>query len=128
MIDLSRYVGIPFLAGGRTETGADCWGLARIVLRDLYGSDLPRFDGEDLAPHRVAREIRDGIPAVKAIKKDVPEPGDVLIFRLFGSPSHVGVYAGDGMVLHTLHGIGAALEPLDSPKLSGRLQEVYRVR
>lgn len=35
-----EWIHIPYLDFGRTEAGADCWGLVRIVRAELRGDDL----------------------------------------------------------------------------------------
>jgi len=42
-----RYVGLPFLKGGRDRTGVDCWGLVRLVWAECCGIVLPRYDSGD---------------------------------------------------------------------------------
>lgn len=44
------WVNIPYVDFGRTESGADCWGLVRIARKDLRGDDLdeyPKIDPQD---------------------------------------------------------------------------------
>ena len=39
----AAYVGLPYRAQGRTRQGCDCFGLARLVLSDIYGVTLPSY-------------------------------------------------------------------------------------
>lgn len=43
-----KYLGIPYLQGGRTTEGCDCWGLVVIVYDEELGIALPKFDDRDL--------------------------------------------------------------------------------
>ena len=98
MIDLSRYVGLPYAPGGRGPEAFDCWGLARLVYADLLGLALPALDGtEPLAP-----EVHGWTEAPGPRLLDVAHwPG--------ASGGHCGVYAGGGFVLHAHAAHGAAL-------------------
>jgi cell wall-associated NlpC family hydrolase len=42
-------VGIPYVAGGRDVTGADCYGVAALASRALFGVDLPAHPAADVA-------------------------------------------------------------------------------
>ena len=39
----SRYVGIPFVDGGRGIDGLDCWGLFLLVYLEQFGIELPSY-------------------------------------------------------------------------------------
>ncbi len=77
-------------AGASPERGVDCSGLVRYVFAKL-GIDVP---------HSSALLARLGAP----VAKDTAEmrPGDLLVFSKLQSRtiSHVGIYVGDGMMVH----------------------------
>ncbi len=52
-----KYVGIPFLSGGRNEGGVDCYGLVRLILNNEYGYNLPLLSNT----YDNALDISDGI-------------------------------------------------------------------
>ena len=123
----NEYVGIPYAARGRTRQGADCWGLVRLVYAERFGIDLPGFDGyadsaDPLVPELIAREREGWEP------KDAPAVGDVLVFRLLGRLSHVGVYVGEGQFLHAREGHAACIERLASGAWKHRLAGCYGYR
>lgn len=41
----TRYVGLPYRAGGRERDGLDCWGLIRLIYREEKGILLPEIPG-----------------------------------------------------------------------------------
>lgn len=114
------YVGIPYESRGRDRDGADCWGLVRMVLREQYGHDLPSFDGyvNSRDPHvdeLIARE-REGW-----ITNDTAQTGDVVLFRIGGRVSHVGIVAAPGTFLHAREGHASVIERLDAPRWKNRI-------
>ena len=77
-------------AGATPEKGVDCSGLVQYVFAKL-GIDLP---------HHAADLAKLG----QSVAKDTAEmqPGDLLVFSTMKSKriSHVGIYVGDGMMVH----------------------------
>ena len=75
-----RYIGTPYVVGGASPSGFDCSGLTSYVYGQL-GIDLPRTSSDQRY-------------AGKQIPFSDLQPGD-----LIWSPGHIGIYAGDGMVV-----------------------------
>ena len=76
----ARYVGVPYVYGGTTPDGFDCSGFTSYVYAQL-GITLPRTSSDQ----RYA-----GVE----VPRDQAQPGD-----LVWSPGHIGIYAGDGMMI-----------------------------
>ncbi|MDR1278649.1 MAG: C40 family peptidase [Treponema sp.] len=125
-----EYVGIPFASGGRDRSGADCYGLARLVRVEQFGDNLPLLSGdyadadnftETEALMRARRPLLAGVPV------ENPEAGDVCVLKFHGLPVHLGICVGGGWMLHTLKGTGSVLQRISDPHLAGRVEGWYRV-
>ncbi|MCZ8512674.1 NlpC/P60 family protein [Paenibacillus filicis] len=84
------FLGLPYLWGGMSSFGYDCSGFAYSMHR-AFGLSIPR-DASDQARHG------------KPVEKDRLEPGDLLFFAHEegkGAVHHVGIYAGNGRMLHS---------------------------
>ena len=126
----SRYIGIPFVSGGRDITGCDCYGLVRLALAEQFGFSLPLLSAEyqnalSIAETEAVLQARRPLLAGERIEK--PEPGAVAVIRFQGRPSHIGVFVDDTHILHTLLNIGAHITHAESRLLRGGVQGVYRV-
>jgi cell wall-associated NlpC family hydrolase len=125
-----EYVGIPFVSGGRDRTGADCYGLARLIRTEQFGDTLPLLSGDYRDADNLAETealIRSKRPLLAGRSVETPEAGDVCVLRFRGLPTHLGVYAGGGWMLHTLKGTGSVLQRIRDPRLAGRIEGWYRV-
>lgn len=136
----AAYIGIPFQTGGATRSGCDCWGLAMLAYREVFGIDLPSYAEhyDSLNCRVLAGVVAEHLPAspwrlVPAAEKMAI--GDGLLFRVVGHPIHVGLFVGDGRFLHApaprVEGrpegsIASCLDRLDAPRWARRLLGVYR--
>jgi len=105
-------------AAASPERGFDCSGLVKYVF-DAFGVDLP---------HSAARIAREGEP-VKADTSSL-RPGDLLLFGRARSSriSHVGIYVGEGKMIHASTGQHRVIETaIPSPGSSLKLRTVRRV-
>nr|BDD43792.1 tail assembly protein [Spirochaetaceae bacterium] len=128
---INQYIGIPYREGGRDLTGTDCWGLAVLVLGEVYGIRLPSLTGE--YSHDDREELERFVDTTKATVKahvtESPEPGDLVVLKYRGRSTHIGVYVGDGLVLHNVGGTHTSrIERADSPGIARRIEGWYRVR
>lgn len=124
------YVGIPFVSGGRSRDGADCYGLIRLILLEQFNKTLPLLsadysDADNLEETEKVMKARRPVLAGQQVEN--PETGDICVIKFFGLPVHLGMYAGGGFILHTLRFSGSALQRISDPLLSGRIEGWYRV-
>ncbi len=128
MKDLSKYIGIPFKSNGRDELGIDCYGLVRMVLRNEFGKELPDFYYKNaLNKEEVRNLINVNRPLLAGKKTKRPKPGDVAVIRYRGIPCHIGVYVGEGKILHIKQGTDSIIERANSVHLKARIEGYYRV-
>jgi cell wall-associated NlpC family hydrolase len=124
------YIGIPFVSGGRDRSGADCYGLVRMVRTEQFNDDLPLFSGDyDNADNFIETEklLRAQRPLLAGRRVETPKAGDVCVIRFYGLPVHLGIYAGGGFTLHTLKKTGSVLQRTGDLHFAGRIEGWYHV-
>ncbi len=84
--EAAKYLGTKYVYGGASPKGFDCSGLVQYVCKSL-GISISRT---------AASQFNHG----KAVSKSDLEPGDLLFFAKNGKINHVGIYAGDGKMIH----------------------------
>ncbi len=99
-------IGAPYRWGGSAENGFDCSGLIQYAYAQ-YGVSLPRTSRE---------QATSGAPVSRELTALVP--GDILVFSASpgGGVSHVGLYAGEGLFIHSASdGVRLSALRLDDP-------------
>lgn len=118
----SDYIGIPYESRGRTRAGIDCWGLALLVWREQFGVELPDFEYHGDS----AKALADYSLDVQAEEVSELIPGDLALIRQRGRVRHVGVFAGDGRMLHVMDAGASVLEPINSPRMRSAIESWRR--
>lgn len=126
------YIGLPWRPMGRTAEGCDCWGLIRLVYRDVLQIDLDPLDGRYATAEERA-DIAAIVASEAAIGPWLPvEVGqeadfDVLVLHWLGFQSHVAVVAGAGMMLHATKP-DSGIERYQDGRWRPRIVGIYRHR
>lgn len=125
---LSKYIGLPYLEGGRGHNGVDCYGLIRLIYAEKFGIILPEYSDiawlEGCDSHKLSTEIND----CKSDWQEVDQPvlGDVIILRMMGMPIHIGLVVDKGIMIHSARGHNSAIERFDNIKWQKRIEGFYR--
>lgn len=84
-----NYLGVPYVWGGSSPKGFDCSGFVQYVFRQ-NGVSLPRTAASQKS-------------ASPSISRSSLQPGDLVFFSNGGGISHVGIYIGNGNMVHAPH-------------------------
>lgn len=124
-----HYIGLRFKNRGRTKDGVDCWGLVRLIYNEQFDIQLPSYEDEYNSSHNIT-ETKE---AIEEHSKDwiVVEPGkegngDVIVMRLSGYPTHVGIVIENGKMLHIIEGTDAVVENYHSRLWQHRIVGFFR--
>lgn len=101
-------LGVKYRPHGRTkEEGFDCYGLVIEVLRrngiefpDLYYNSIKESDS-------IGTFLKE-----RLVKLDNPEVNCIIEITNCGEPSHMAVYIGDGLMIHTAIKTRVIIEPV----------------
>ncbi|WP_366078342.1 NlpC/P60 family protein [Halomonas sp. OfavH-34-E] len=124
MLDVSEYIGIPYLVGGRGPH-LDCWGLVRLVYRQRLGVDLPSMNGYQETLNEQTSSLIEGGKCDWS-PTDHPQPYDVVLFNISGMVNHIGLVIASGWMLHTTHGANSRREQYTRPLWKTRIEGFYR--
>lgn len=100
---VSRYLPIPYREGGRSHDGIDCWGLARLVLQEQAGVDLPLYGG---SRHQISTRAKQHAFGLGFIPIELVDAQLFDILSMLDPASgcredlHCGVVIDDGAFIH----------------------------
>lgn len=125
----NQYVGLQFKNRGRTKEGVDCWGLVRLVYDEQFSIQLPSYEDEYESSYNV-KETGDAITEHSKewspIEKGTEREGDVIVIRLAGFPTHVGIIVEKGKMLHIIEGTDATIESYERRLWQKRIVGFFR--
>lgn len=104
-VDYSKFVGIPY-------EEKNCWELCRDFYREILGVELKTyFEGpvptKEITKSLIYTNLGDFIRVADGEKLLV---GDLVLMKIFGIEAHIGVYLGQGNVLHTSKVVGSNVD------------------
>ena len=112
------WLGVPYLYGGNNRDGVDCSGFVLNVFSNALEISLPR----------TSRQQND---YCSTLSRDELRPGDLVFFdtkkERDGEVSHVGLYVGDGNMIHASSSKGVIVTSIDSRFYSTRFLAGGRV-
>lgn len=122
----NKYIGIPYTAGGRDENGIDCWGLVRLVYKNEFNIQLPGFEDQYLESdsertQELIAQYREGWEAV-----EVPTEGCVILLRVMGHVSHIGIMINNHQFLHAQRGSGSSIQDIEGTRWKDRIAGYYK--
>lgn len=113
---LHKYIGVDY-------NRYDCWELTKLFYVELMGIDLDEVAYDDPNNKKnVSRLIE--IERQKFSRIHSPSFGDIIVFKILGIASHLGIYVGDGKFLHTMNNTGCVVDNLS--KWKWRVEGFYR--
>ena len=124
-----HYIGLPFKTHGRDITGLDCWGLVRLVLHEQMDCQLPsytQFYDTTTNAAQIGPLVRRETLNWSRVSDAQSKCGDVIIFRMYGQPMHVGLALDEHYMLHIEQGINSAIERFDSLRWKKRIIGIFR--
>lgn len=120
MDEAQSWLGTGYKWGGTDRTGVDCSGFITAVYERALGIRLPR-------------NSRDQMDYCSMIKREQLQQGDLVFFTVRGGNEvgHVGIYVGQGNMIHSSSSNGVVISSLDNPYYvtnyagSGRIGPFY---
>ena len=115
---MMKFVSIPYLDSGRGYPGCDCYGFARLVLKD-EGIDIPEYNFTGNG-----NELEKGLELLEAEEKKEPGNYDIIYLASSEESEHIGVYI-DGCVWQMIR-TGVYSKPWK--RIKGQVKGIYGIK
>lgn len=99
--EANNWLGTPYSYGGTTTGGTDCSGLVMSLYRDVTGVKIPR-------------STREQVRYCTNVARNKMRPGDLVFFASGSEVSHVGLYVGNGSMIHASSSRGVVVSDIDT--------------
>ena len=116
---LNNYIGIPWVNGGRSIDGFDCWGLLWHIYQEYFDLKIechPTHDASQISKNKALF-----MSEKRAWQRvEHPKNGDAVAMATGRAVHHVGIWLNvdGGMILHTMESTGCVLQTI--PALQSR--------
>lgn len=117
VIDYGQFVGREY----REPFG--CFEFVRHVLHQI-GVEIPDYQTTESQKAAALRELI----VVHCDEVSEPREGDIILLRWAGQPAHIGVMIGPRDFIHSLEGIGAHIESIESSRWRNRVDGYWHIR
>lgn len=106
-VDYSSLIGIPY-------EKSNCWDTARDFYALVMGVELKHYCDETPSNRSdINNLIFSNVGDFDAVAKEDMQFGDLILFKLHGIESHIGVFVGQGKFLHSSKGSGSLVDRLE---------------
>lgn len=125
-MDFQKYIGLTYKEKGRTLPELDCYGLVRLIYKQELNIDLPSFEDS----YEISEEAR--LQELLAQQKEgweqtaEPIAGDIVLFRIMGYESHVGVMVSADEFIHIRKNVNSVKESIHNAMWKKRVVGFYR--
>ena len=110
--EAETWLGVPYRYGGKDREGVDCSGFVMQVYLNALDKPLPR-SSSDMHDYCTNKIVRDSLAIGDLVFFDTSRSRD-------GKVSHVGLYVGEGNMIHSSTSKGVIVTSLDTDYYSGR--------
>lgn len=122
----NKYIGIPYVDKGRDTAGSDCWGLVRLVYKEELNIELPSFFSDYTVSdtdriYELMSQYKEGWEQLS-----LPSDKSVVLFKILGKVSHIGVMINEHQFLHTKRNQDSSIESINNPKWANRVAGFFK--
>jgi cell wall-associated NlpC family hydrolase len=129
--DYSKYLFYKYKDNGRGEDGyVDCYGLFLLIQKEAFGKELPDVNGYRCQDRKdLNKNLSKNLINYPARRIEEGKEGCGVVMEAGGLDSHIGVYIGEGKVIHACEKRNVVIEDVEEPHLKGKLKyyEIVRV-
>lgn len=129
-MNIEKFVGIPWVEGGRTFLGADCFGIFLLYYKHILNIEVPDYMPEN-TKEWISKETEEGIPCLSLFYEvETLIKNDIVWLKWEDSNmnihNHICIYLGNNLLLESMKGPKSAL--IEVSKRRKFFHKIFRCR
>ncbi len=133
MPNFNKYIGLPYRESGRSIEGVDCFGLIRLIYKEVREIELPGFEevgyNNKTWHNSKGKDITDNIGS-KLLRVNPPYGlyDGIIFYKYIGSriADHIGMYLGNNKFIHIEENSTSMISRLESTPYEHRIYAALR--
>lgn len=126
MVD-KKFFEISYKKNGRDFDFCDCYGLCYLYNKVILDKKIPIYLNEKIdTDHEVNNTINTRSFDFKNVLRGKETEGDIISFRIKGSPTHVGVVLQMGLMIHIIENKKAVIESYSNLRWKNKVDSFWR--
>ena len=115
-----KYFKIPYLNNGRDYNGCDCYGLVKLLTKELDGKELPNYIYENSQDKENGKIYIDELKKGKWVRCEAKK-GAMILLRIDGIANHCGYMIDNTKFLHITKKSGIAIASINDSMFKNRI-------
>lgn len=118
---VAPLIGLPWEIGAEGPHAYDCWGLARMIQREVFGREVPAVTEPPESTRALMRFIKEHAERSNWRRVEEPSHGCMVEMAHNSHPFHIGVFLDidGGGIVHSMRGQGVCWDRVATLRLSG---------
>lgn len=115
-----KYFHIPYVNNGRDFKGCDCYGLVKLMCKEMDNKEIPNYIYEDAQSPDNGKIYKEELKKGKWVRCEAKK-GAMILLRIDGIANHCGYMIDDTKFIHITKKTGVAMASINDSMFKNRI-------